>query len=283
MSKIVALIFALGVFVPACEAKMSAQVNGENISSSAVEQRMWAIYGDNTLNTLIDEALVRQQVGKLGLTANDQEIQQAYQAEKGTGKAADDFVALLAARGISEKTEMDNVRFRVLARRLTVKMLGLQVTDAEVESFFKENRAKFDKPESVSLTQITTATRQEAQDMLTALAAGTEFKKLAVAKCSANKLCPADAAAVTIYRGQLGDAAEKTVFAVSPGSYSGIVENNGYFHVLKVLSFAPATPADLAQLKEQLRDALLQSKIDKGVSVMISKLRADAKITVKNR
>ncbi len=281
------ILFCIALFsVCACsrgEAKTAAEVNGTTVSASAVEKRMWSIVGERTVNDLISEELVFQQAKTLGVTVSSGEVENVFLAEKGQGKAAQDFVASLSARFMSEDDERYNVRVRLLSRALTVKMLGLQVADGEVEAFFKENRARFDKPEGQLLLQLTTATKQEAQDMLTALAAGTEFSKLAIAKCSANKLCPADASPVTVYRGQLGEAAEKVVFTTAPGMYSGVVENNGYYHVLKVLSPVPAAPADFGKMKDQLRDALLQSRIDQGVPVMLSQLRSAAKIKLYSR
>jgi len=258
----------------------AAEVNGEVIKRSDVDARLWSLFGTNLTNDIINERLILQEAAKQGVKIDDAAVERNYQNLKGQGKQAEDFTANLKAQGISEAVVRSQVRVRVTAEALALKKFNLQVTDAEAEAFFKENKAKLDKPEGVAILQLSLPTRQEAQDMLSAIKAGADFKNLAIAKCSASKLCPADGGPVTIYKGQLPADTEKPVFALQPNEVSQIVDGGTVFHLVKMLNPVPATPAEFAAMKPQITTAMLQQKVTQAVPEMVKQLRAEANIKV---
>jgi len=268
------LLFAVLAVVPAvCFAAPKnrvAAVNGAAITRADVEKRMWSLFGDKTADALINEEVMVQQAQKLGLRVSDADVANAYAAVKTEGGPA--------LKNAAEADMKSQLRRHLLAAAVAAKLRGISVTDADAEAFFRENKARFDRPEGATLIQLTATSGQEAQDMLAALNAGADFKKLSATKCSANKLCPADAAPVTIYRGQLNPAAEKTVFSLKPGGYSGVIENNGYFHIVRLEAVVPGVPADFGQLKNRIREALYQSKVEQAIPQVSAELRAAAKV-----
>ncbi|MFA5160714.1 MAG: peptidyl-prolyl cis-trans isomerase [Elusimicrobiales bacterium] len=258
----------------------AAEVNGEAIKKSDVDARLWSLFGVNLTNDLINERLILQEAAKQKITVDAASVDKNLQNLKGQGKQAEDFTANLKAQGISEDVVRNQIRIKTLAEALAVKKFDIKTTDADAEAFFKLNKKSLDKPEGVSAVQLSVPSSQEAQDMLSAVKAGADFKNLAVAKCTANKLCPADGSPVVIYKGQLPADVEKAVFALQPGETSQVINGNNVFIVVKMIKAVPAAPAEFAALKDQISSVLQQQKVGQAVPEMIKQLRAEAKIKV---
>jgi foldase protein PrsA len=243
-----------------------ATVNGKPLTRDQLAALTIALYGRQTLDTLVSQEVVRQEAARLGITVTREEIE-AYTAKRvrdqldemarklGAKNAAD-----LAAKAGRNTDALDTLRKNaeagllpfvgpeLLARKMIAK--DVKVTDEEV-------RAEFDRQygPKAKLLQIVLRTRSKAKDVLKQLSQGADFAQLArdvsedpVSRRANGQIPPVPPGSA------LGDAA----FALKPGQISDVVETPDGFHVLKLVELVPASSAKFDEVKDQLRNELTE-------------------------
>jgi len=145
-------------------------------------------------------------------------------------------------------------------RRLRTK--DLAATDTEVEKYYNEHRADYEKPVQVQARHILVNTEPEAQAALARLKAGESFEKVArsVSKDPATavrggKLAP-------FRRGTLVPEFEDAAFRLKVGETSGIVKTQFGFHIIRKLGEEMLPPRTLSDAKEEIRAKLERDKFN---------------------
>lgn len=140
---------------------VAAMVNGHPISRLAVIREVEKASGKRALDALVTEVLINNEASKKGITVSDDEVNDNVKQIEGqlTGQGQN-LDAALAAQGL---TRNDLVK-QLAVRKKVEKMLGdkIQVTDADVDAYIKQNKAQFPKaPESEVRTQIKESLKQK--------------------------------------------------------------------------------------------------------------------------
>lgn len=120
---------------------VAATVDGRPISRLAVIEELERSAGQKTLNSLIDERLIKAEIAKHDLAVTDAEVEEEIKRieMQVTGKegALDEF---LATQGVTR----DELKDRITVQKQIEKLLGekVAVTDAEVEAYITSNAIK---------------------------------------------------------------------------------------------------------------------------------------------
>jgi peptidyl-prolyl cis-trans isomerase C len=146
-----------------------------------------------------------------------------------------------------------------------------EVTEEEMQKFYKENEDKFENPERVRASHILikveqnakpeerAAARKKAQDVLKRLKAGEDFA--AVAKEVSD--CPSAQQGGDLgffSRGQMVPPFEQAAFSLQPGKLSDIVETQFGYHIIKVAEHQKAAKVPYEEAKERIRSYLKQQQ-----------------------
>jgi len=258
-----------------------ATVNGVKLTKTEVKERLWKRYGDAAMRELIDEKLISQTAASLKLEADRKEVGTRLQRLRSQFPDEASFKKRLADSGTNLEELTQEIRGQVLRENLLIKAKGLRVPDAEVETFFEANKERLGTPESAHVRHILVGTEKEAKDFLTSLKAGADFAILAkqVSQDKATQENGGDLGFVT--RGTLQPEIEKVVFSLKPGQVSEPVQAANGFHLIKLDELKPGKPAELKDVKEEVRQGLLGEKLSKEWPVYLKELREKAKIEIK--
>ena len=181
----------------------------------------------------------------------------------------------------------DKAMASVLERQLVIeKLVGtelfdeMHVTDAEVEAHFEANRALFERPETVSISQILVEEQPRASEILQQLEANPAlFEKLAL-EHSIGPESSRSGLLGTFGRGELPPSFEQAVFALRKGRISDVVATDFGFHIFKLHEKTDAELLSLDDVRDTIRVDLLRDKSEIELARYIERLKQTYPVTV---
>ncbi|MGA2193094.1 MAG: peptidylprolyl isomerase [Nitrospirota bacterium] len=205
---------------------------------------------DKFLDNLVDKQLIVQKAESMGLE-KDPEVTKRMQRVKDT---------LLLGLFVKDEV-LDKVK----------------VTDQDVKDYFDKNKNNMGE---VRISHILVASQPEAQDILNKLKAGGDFAKLAKEYSLDTKTKNSGGDLGYIKWEQFGSASLKdAAFKLNPGEVSGIIQSQFGYHIMKVTDKKPATDAQFAAMKDQLRELVAEKKKEDMFDSIVKGLKEKAKIT----
>jgi peptidyl-prolyl cis-trans isomerase SurA len=231
------------------------QQNGGRPDSAQVEQLRKDI-----LDKLIDDRVIVGEAKRQNLTASEAEVEKSVNdalADTKKRLGTDDaFQAELKREGLSEedlkKRYRDEVTKQLLASALLRKQLGkMEVTPAEAEKYFNENKDKFPRRPSAIRVQVIqipveadslekAAVKKRAADALARIKKGEPFSRLAQTLSEDPGTAPSGGDLGWFKRGTLDSTFEQAAFKLPVGQVSGIVQTSFGYHLIKVEEADPA-------------------------------------------
>lgn len=279
ISASLALILAAGAAsaAPPPADKVLVRVNGVPIRRSEVVDRLLKRYGAQSVDEMIDETLLRQAAKKAGVKPDEKEVSRRLTKLQEQFGSRELFISQLEQAGSSIAKVKEDLAEEVEREELVVKARDISVSDAELKKAFDENKEKLGAPEAVHLRHILVLTKEEADDIVTKLKAGADFKALAREKSLAASGKSAGGDYGFVARGMLPSEIDDIAFAMKPGEIRVLTSSSGS-HVLQVLETRGPKPAVYSEIKEDLRDMLMSEKIKKAAPQYLAELRSKADI-----
>lgn len=305
-----ALSLAAG-WAHAAPADLAATVNGTPITRDKVQTqvdqllnargRSFATVADpqvlsqmqhQVLDRLITQELLWQEARAKGFSVSDEVVN--YQVGELRSQFPDEatFLARLESSGLSETEFREDIRHRLSVEALISGTVAAQVTvsEEEIEAFYQENLDQMRTPEQVRARNImihpeadTEEARQQARETLAGILeqarAGADFAELARQHSQAPSA--ADGGDLGYFsKGQMVGPFDKVAFELDPGAISDIVEIQSGYHIVKVEEHIASQAVPLEEASVQVRDYLVQAKIQEGVKALAERLRDEAKVEV---
>jgi parvulin-like peptidyl-prolyl isomerase len=244
--------------------RRQTEMTKEGINFNTPEgQTALAAIRQQALDGLIEQALIDQEAGKLGVSVTDAEVDTAINQSIAEYGGTDAFNKYL-----SDVAKMTTAEWRAGQREsmLTNKMIERVTRDVPTTA------------EQVHARHILVNTEVEANALLAKLRAGADFATLAQ-QYSKDAITSAGGGDLGWFpRGGLFDAAlEKAAFDLQPGQFSGVVASDlggqTVYHIVQVVERDPARPlSDEALLAARrlafqhwLDDLKASAKIDRLV------------------
>lgn len=277
-------------------AAVAATVNGEVIYQSALDTEVNAIaaqYGIDlkgkdgdkqraeitkiVLDQLIEQRLVMQEARRYNAVATDAQIDAQVEQIKRNFPSEAAFQAGLAERQLTMKDLRDRLRTNLTVQNLVEKVTQVNVTDVEIEQYFREHRSEFDRPEQARVSHILLQSEAEARFVLALLRRGEKFEDLAK-RYSKDPSREQGGDLGFISRGQVVGEFEKVAFSLPVGQVSDIVKTQFGYHLIKVTERRAPQAAQLAQVREQIKNQLLAKKRDAAFQAWLKQSKAKASI-----
>jgi len=215
-------------------------------------------------------------------------ILQQIEAQQGGREA---LVTVLGEIGAAYDDLESAIREAEFAQRLVEKEVrpGVQVSDDEVAAFYNDNPQMFQAQEQVRARHILFTVAEDASDEDRKAArgrallasqratAGEDFAALAT-ELSEGPSAPDGGDLGFFSAEQMVQPFSSTAFALEPGEISEIVETRFGYHVIKVEERRQGGMRPLEEVREPLKNALVEQKVAASVGSLVEKLRSEAEI-----
>lgn len=260
--------------------KAVASVNGEKITKQELYDALVEAGGTQTLSSLIDEELIRQEADKAKVEVTDADIKKErdfYITQFGSEEA---LSQLLAQYGMTDDDFQKELKKEAQMRKLLEPKVT--VTDDQISDYFTQNKSTFDTPAQVRASQIVVATEAEAKDIVKELQGGSDFAELAKSKSTdeATKTNGGDVGFITQNSGLVDTAVETEALKLKKDEISTPVKTaEGTYAVIKVTDTKEAHTATLEEKKADIKDLLVTQQISSMSSSWLDEIRSSAKIT----
>ena len=272
-----ALILAARAAAAAGTDQVLVRVNGVPIRQSEVVERLLKRYGAQAVDEMVDEALLRQAAKKSSISGDDAEVGRRLAKLQEQFGSRELFISQLEQAGSSVAKVKEDLADEIVRERLVVRAKSLSVADDELKKAFDENKDKLGSPEAVHLRHILVATDAEAQDVVSKVKAGADFKALAREKSLAASGKAAGGDYGFVARGMLPAEIDDIAFSMKTGEIRVVPGPRGR-HVLQILDRRAAKPASFSEVKDDLRDMLMAEKIKKAAPDYLAELRRGADV-----
>lgn len=233
------------------------------------------------LDELINQQLLTAKAEAEGIKVDDAEIQKQIDSLKAGYGGEEQFNEALKSAGFTIDTLKENYRWQILSSELLNKLVPeTSVTDADIEKYYKDNKAnmKIDAAKRASHILFDTKDKELAKEVLAKLEAGGDFEALA-------KQYSKDGSAAN--GGDLGwptapyvSSFQKALDKLDKGEMSGLVNSEYGWHIIKVTDVRKAGVATLEEKKDEIRQTLLNEKRSEAYQTLLNDLRSAAKIEI---
>jgi peptidyl-prolyl cis-trans isomerase C len=204
------------------------------------------------LNQMISERLLIQEAKNMGLEEDKDVLEQIKK-----------MTEQILVQALIQKDILDKV----------------QVSDEEVEKYYKENQDKFTEKEQVHLFNILVKTEEEAQDILEQLKAGEDFGEIAKTKSTGPSASKGGDMGF-ISKESTIPKIDEAVFALEIGELTDIIKSDYGFHILKVTEKKPESIKTLEEAKDEIMQTLLPEKQKDAFGNLLEELKSKAEIKI---
>jgi len=244
-----------------------------------------------TLNRLIDETLMKQQIKKLNLRVSEEDVSSAIaDVELKNGLTHEELEQALSSQGVTmpqyrEKVKGEILHYKLLSREVNYKVL---VTSKEVRDYFDEHIAEYAGEKKLHLKQISF----ELPDDDEALAAKRHKQAIACREQllkgkDFDKVLAGQGDATTgsdmglLVESDLSQPLQVAIAGLKPGEVCEPFEINGTLYLLQVVSRDSDNEAAFAQVKDEIRRKLRQQKTEIRSKEWKKELHEGARIEIR--
>jgi len=218
---------------------------------------------------LVQRQEYAREAEKLGIDVTDGQITKKLEEVKKqyfSGNQAK-FEKGLKDQGYTVDTLRDDIRSQLVTEGIYKKVTNdVKVTDADLQSYYEQNRSKYSVPESRSVRHILVKTKAEADAIHSQLQNGGDFAAIAKEK-SLDPGSKDQGGKLTVTRGQTVAAFDKAAFSLKTNELSQPIKTEFGYHLIEPLGSVKAgSVTPFAQVKSQIRSQLESERKNKAVN-----------------
>lgn len=270
----------LSVLPAACGAgRALVRVADEEITEDEFRAELVRRAGPRLLLEMIDSQLIRAAATREHVEVSEAEVRLKYEQIVARVGSEADLQRKLELLGRSQEEFQQQVRDDALLDRLAIRRLDL--SDAEVEAYYRAHVAEFTHAEQVRARLILFTQRENAEAVAEALKApDADFAGLARAfsEDPGTRESGGDMGffAREDYAREISDAA----FALAPGQTSGILTVPDGYAILRVEDRRPAGPVPLAEVAAGVRARMELEQLEAARLDWLHAARTGASISI---
>lgn len=272
-----ALVIYIIIYPPGkTEDETVAKVNGSPIVKSQLYSALVKAGGPQTLETMINEELVKQESDKANIQVTDADLEKEMEQIKKSFGSDEEFAQALATYNMTLDSLKKDMHVQVQLRKLLEPQV--KVTDEEIKTYYDSNLDSLKTPEQVRASHILVATKEEADAVLASLQGGADFAALAKEKSTDTASKEAGGDLDFFPKGLMEEPFETAAFALKTGELSSVVETSHGFHVIKATDHKDAATPTLDEKKEEIRQTLSEQQISTLSQSWLQEKRAAASV-----
>ena len=185
-------------------------------------------------------------------------------------------------KGADIEEKLKDLKKRLIVESFLKKKVETesQVSDADLQKFYEQNKEKFKTGEQIRASHILVKTETEAKDILAKIKAGGNFEELAK-KSSVDSSAAKGGDLGWFGKGSMVPVFEKAALALKEGQVSDVVKSDFGFHIIKLTGKRPAGIRPLEEVKDQIKGAIMPTKQQEVFQKIKEELKKSAKIAIK--
>jgi foldase protein PrsA len=250
------------------QAKKSYKQNKQAWPSPGTTQ--YTALQKQAMQFLVQRAEFNQKADEMGIKITDADVDKQllsikaqYFGTKGKCDAACEtkYRTQIAKQGLTDAQVREDVRASVVQNKLYTKVTdGVQVSDADIDAYYKKNKQQYIQPESRDVRHILVKKKSLADQLYQQVTNGGNFAALAK-KYTQDPSSKSSGGKLTISKGRQVPEFDKAAFALATGAISKPVKTQYGWHIILALTpIKKATTTPIAQVRTAIRQQLLQQK-----------------------
>ena len=251
-----------------------ATVNGEKISKNELFDAMYAQNGEAVLDDLSMRLLIKQEGRRLGLIVTNEEIEKIITENFPGGE--EELNSALQYYGLTMDAFREETALNLLLRKIAHSQI--EIGEGDTEEYYEANKERFSIPTEVEARHILVETEEEANALIAQLEDGADFAELAKEHSldKANKDSGGNLGYFT--KNDMVAEFSAAAFDLAVGERSQPVKTSYGYHIIEVLNRKEGRARSYDEVKDEVREALLEEKSYEFTSELLVTLRAEAKI-----
>ncbi|WP_236011268.1 peptidyl-prolyl cis-trans isomerase [Alicyclobacillus fructus] len=259
-----------------------AMVGKTPITRQELAQQSEAYAGSAMLEELIANALIEQAAAQRHITATDAEINQqitAIEMQNGITSEAQ-LNSLLAQNHMTKVQFVEQIRDNILATKLAESQV--QVTDKQIESYYRQNTSMFTVPETRKIAIIRVKTKADAEKALAEIQSGKSFASVAQAVSIDTATRSKGGLLGTFTEDELkadDPAIASAAFALKAGAVSQPIQVQGGYELVQCQAVTPGHVEPLSAVRSQIVQAIKQQNAESEPK-LVAQLAKSANIQI---
>ncbi|WP_168735777.1 peptidylprolyl isomerase [Cohnella fermenti] len=267
---VIALIVVLVVDRGGSGSEAVGELDGKSITKADLMDELIKQSGEASIGSQLDQVMmykvIKLEAEKTGKEVNEADID-AYilNIREANGITSDEqFESALASSGMTVESFREQVLPQLELRLVFEKRLA--PTEDDLKAYFEENKDSYGEEEQVQASHILLSTKEEAEAVLKQLKEGADFATLAQEKSIDTGSAASGGDLGYFGKGVMNEQFETAAFALKKGEISDVVESPNGFHIIKLVDHKDAVTASYDDVKDQVKNDYLDSKINEGFS-----------------
>lgn len=253
-----------------------AKVGGVKISQEELNSALNKQYGATVLDTLISDKVIELEAEKKSVTVSKKAIQSQLDTLATQYGSEEALESALASNNMTINDAKKSIKTYLLTKKLIEPTLD--ITDSELKSYFKENKDSYNETAQVKASHILLNDKKTANTVLAKLNDGGDWDKLAK-KYSQDSSNASDGGNLGYFaKSDMDEDFADAAFSLKVGETSKIVKSSYGYHIIKVTGKKATKKVEYADVKDQVREAVVEQKINDNYSSWLSSLYEDYKI-----
>jgi peptidyl-prolyl cis-trans isomerase C len=243
------------------------------------------------IDELVNRELIFQESVKKGVAIEPEQVEKELDAIKQRYPDKKEFDAIMSSMKMNEERLKSQIAQRSAITALIEQEIvsKIEISDAEIQSFYDDNTQLFERPEEVRASHILIRVAQDAgqeekaearkalAEVRTKAEAGEDFAELA----RAHSQCPSAQNGGDLgyfSKGKMVPAFEKAAFELEPDKVSDIVETDFGYHLIKVTDRRAAGTIGFDEVRPRIATNLRNERIQADLVEYLEQLRESATI-----
>jgi peptidyl-prolyl cis-trans isomerase SurA len=301
---------------PASDAEIVARVNNDVITLAAYQKAEQTLRDEVTrdcqgcppaqiatqfkdqqkdlLRGMIDESLIVQRAKDMGVSVEADVNKRLDEVRQQNNLATlDDLKKGVEASGLSWEDYKTTIRNGLLQKEVVRREVGshVDITREEVRQYYDAHPEEFTLPERVVLSEISLSTegktpeemaavRNKLEGLRTSVLNGDDFNQ--VARLYSQGSTAKDGGSLgTFKKGELAPQLEATIFQMSKGQITEVIQTRTDFEILKVDDHLQAGLQPFEKVEPDIRGTILAQKMQPRIRDYLAELREQSNIVVK--
>jgi foldase protein PrsA len=250
------------------QAKKSYANNKQKFPDAGTEQ--YAALRKQAMQFLVQRCQFDQASEDLGLKITEADVDKQLATIKSQyfGKGGkcdstceDKYKKQIEKQGLTDEQVRADVRANVVQNKIYAKVTdGVNVTEQDVEAYYKKNKQQYVQPESREVRHILVKKKALADSLEQQLKSGADFAALAK-KYSQDPSSKTSGGKLTISKGRQVPEFDKAAFALAVNELSAPVKTQYGWHIIEALTKTKkASSTPLKEVKPAIKQQLLQQK-----------------------